>query len=86
VGLVFGAFLLGSGAIIRYLASPSPHGFVETFLAAPLSVLGAVIFGLTVVVNWARLSRLQHFLGIGAIIYGGYIAWVSAHFWAHLIK
>lgn len=40
VGLTFGLLLAGSGALLFWLAQPSPHGYIEVFLALPLICLG----------------------------------------------
>lgn len=47
-----GLLLVGCGIVVFGWASPSPHGFIELFLAVPLMALGLLIAGIGLVISW----------------------------------
>ena len=82
---MLGVALIGAGSLLRHLASPSPHGYIEIFFADPMAGLGAMIFAVTVLLNWSHLPHVHRVLGIVALAYGGYVIWSSAHYWKLLL-
>ena len=65
--LAGGLALMLSGFGLYHFFNPSPHGYLETFVAQPVFCVGLALTGLSLLVRPGRLGRVRVAAG-GALV------------------
>lgn len=64
IGAAVGVIVSTLGAAAWFEFSPSPHGYLELFVALPLLAAGVLVTGIAVLSGWRTLGWASRGLGV----------------------
>ena len=68
VAIVVGAIGAALGILTWFQFSPSPHGYLETWVSVPLFAAGALIIGAGLAAAWLRIGWLLRLVAAGFVV------------------